>query len=192
MEEEIGKRSKLSVNEISDKIFKFPSGHHYLIIYSDRTTYKKIFTSFIKKQMARQPNSVILFLSFYDTTTDVRSLLSQEGVEVNSNFNILDILEVLKSQFLEVPEIEKLRTMTNKVLTQNKDEQVLVVADMSVFHHIKKSPELLEYERNLHKELKEEGWKEICFYHQNDFDLMFTEEQKKELLGYHKDRVVNI
>jgi hypothetical protein len=67
-----------------------------------------------------------------------------------------------------------------------------VIGDMSVFHHLKKSKELLEYEKNIHKDLKIERWKELCFYHEDDFEIMFTEDQIQEMLEYHKDMVICI
>ncbi len=59
---------------------------------------------------------------------------------------------------------------------------------MSVFHHIKKTSELLEYEKTLHKDLKVEKWKELCLYHKNDFRSIFTEEESNELMEYHGDQ----
>jgi hypothetical protein len=49
-------------------------------------------------------------------------------------------------------------------------------------HHPRKSNELLDYERTLHKDLKIEKWKELCFYHKRDFETMFTESQSTKLL----------
>jgi hypothetical protein len=63
---------------------------------------------------------------------------------------------------------------------------------MSVFHYPKKGSDLLDYERTLHKDLKVEKWKELCFYNERDFDIMFTKVQAKELLGYHRDRVITL
>jgi len=63
---------------------------------------------------------------------------------------------------------------------------------MSVFHHLKKGSDLLDYERTLHQDLKVEKWKELCFYNERDFDIMFTKLQAEELLGYHKDRVITV
>jgi hypothetical protein len=42
----------------------------------------------------------------------------------------------------------------------------------------------------LHKNLKVEKWKELCLYHERDFNLMFTDKEATELLEYHKDKVV--
>lgn len=63
---------------------------------------------------------------------------------------------------------------------------------MSVFHNLNKAKELIEYERTLHKNLKVEKWKELCLYHESDFNLMFTVKEASELLEYHKDKVIQL
>jgi hypothetical protein len=61
---------------------------------------------------------------------------------------------------------------------------------MSVFRHLRKASELLEYEKTLHKDLKVERWKELCLYHKRDFETMFTEDESDKLMEYHKDKVI--
>ena len=52
--------------------------------------------------------------------------------------------------------------------------------------------DLLKYEKTLHKDLKIEKWKKLCFYNERDFNFMFTEDKANELLEYHQDRVIRI
>jgi len=60
---------------------------------------------------------------------------------------IVDITKIVKSQYFQVPEVERLSEFIKQVEDKNKNKTVFVVADMSVFHHLKKSKELLEYEK---------------------------------------------
>ena len=145
--------------------------------------------------MEEQPNSVVLFLSYYDTTDDVRLVLSSKGVQVkerekNGSMIILDIMNVLHNPYFQVPDIEKLRELARKIEKQFGDKTIFIIADMSVFNHTKKASEVLEYEKTLHKDLKVERWKELCFYNKRDFEIMFTEEDSKRLMEYHKDKVI--
>ena len=64
-------------DEISDQLLHVPTGHHYLILYSTIETMRKVYASYIKRQLEEQPNSVVLFLSYYDTTDNVRSVLAR-------------------------------------------------------------------------------------------------------------------
>ena len=54
---------RLNEDEISDQLLHVSTGHHYLILYPDIETMRKVYASYIKKQLAEQPDSVILFLS---------------------------------------------------------------------------------------------------------------------------------
>ena len=76
---------RLNEDEISDQLLHVPTGHHYLILYPDIETMRKVYASYIKKQLEEQPDSVVLFLSYYDTTDSVRSVLSSKGVPVKEH-----------------------------------------------------------------------------------------------------------
>ena len=69
---------RLNEDEISDQLLHVPTGHHYLILYPDIETMRKVYASYIKKQLEEQPDSVVLFLSYYDTTDSVRSVLNSK------------------------------------------------------------------------------------------------------------------
>ena len=186
---------RLYEDEISDLLLHVPTGHHYLILYPNIETMRKVYSSYVKKQLDEQPNSVVLFLPYYDTTDNVRSVLSSKGIHVKErekegSMIILDIMKVLQNPYFEVPDIEKLRELARKTEKQFGDKTIFIIADMSVFNHIKKASELLEYEKTLHKDLKVERWKELCLYNKRDFEIMFTKDESKRLLGYHKDKFI--
>ena len=103
---------------------------------------------------------------------------------------ILDITRVIRSSLFEVPNIEKLREFAKKTEQQFGDKTIFIIADMSVFNHLHKPAELLEYEKTLHKDLKVERWKELCLYSKRDFETMFTEDEANRLMAYHKDKVI--
>ena len=186
---------RLYEDEISDQLLHVPTGHHYLILYSTIETMRKVYASYIKRQLEEQPNSVVLFLSYYDTTDNVRSVLSSKGVQVkerekNGSMIILDIMKVLHNPYFQVPDIEKLRELARKTEKQFGDKTIFIIADMSVFNHTKKASEILEYEKTLHKDLKVERWKELCLYNKRDFETMFTKDESNTLMEYHKDKVI--
>jgi hypothetical protein len=182
-------------DEISDRLLHVPPGHHYLILYPNIEMMRKVYASYVKKELEEQPNSVVLFLSYYDTTDHVRSVLSSKGVSVkeyekNGTMIILDIMKVLHNLFFQVPDIEKLRELAKKTEKQFGDKTIFIIADMSVFRQLRKASELLEYEKALHKDLKVERWKELCLYHKRDFEAMFTADESEKLMEYHKDKVI--
>ncbi len=42
---------------------------------------RKVYASYVKRQMEEQPDSVILFLLYYDTTDNVRSILNLAEIQ---------------------------------------------------------------------------------------------------------------
>jgi hypothetical protein len=184
-----------SEDEISDRLLHLPPGHHYLILYPNIETMRKVYASYVKRQLEEQPNSVILFLSYYDTTDNVRRILNGKGVHVKKHEKkgsmvILDIMKVLHDPYFQVPYIEKLRELARKTEKQFGDKTIFIIADMSAFRQLRKASELLEYEKTLHKDLKAERWKELCLYHKRDFETMFTVDESEKLMEYHKDKVI--
>ena len=83
---------RLYEDEISDQLLHVPTGHHYLILYPNIETMRKVYVSYIKRQLKEQPNSVVLFLPYYDTTDTVRSALSEFVRLETTGVNIEDIL----------------------------------------------------------------------------------------------------
>lgn len=166
-----------------------------MICYSDIEAMRRVYSSYVKGQIESQPESIIVLLPYYDTTDKVREVLESKDINVKElerqgYLVIIDIVNVVRSQSFDVPDIERLRALILKLENQYPDKTVFVIADMSVFHNLNKAKELIEYERTLHKNLKVEKWKELCLYHERDFTLMFNDEEAKELLEYHKDKVI--
>jgi hypothetical protein len=72
---------RLNEDEILDQLLHVPTGHHYLILYPDIETVRKVYASYIKRQLEEQPESIVLFLSYYDTTDSVSVFSTQREFE---------------------------------------------------------------------------------------------------------------
>ena len=156
---------------------------------------RRVYSSYVKGQIESQPKSIIVLLPYYDTTDKAREILESKNIKVRDlekqgSLVIIDIMKVIRSLSFDVPDIERLRALILKLGDQYADKIIFVIADMSVFHHLKKSKDLLEYEKSLHKDIKVEKWKELCLYNERDFHLMFTDNEAKQLLEYHKDKII--
>jgi hypothetical protein len=192
-----GSQENHEYDEVSGRLVNVPVGHHYLVLYSDIQKLRKVYSIYVKGQMEANPNSVIILLPYYDSTDKAREVLESKGINVRENERrgsliIVDIEDVIINPYFKGPDIEKLREFTKEIESKAQGKTIFVIADMSVFHHLKKVSDLLDYERTLHKDLKVEKWKELCFYNERDFDIMFTKVQAEELLGYHNDRVITV
>jgi hypothetical protein len=100
------------------------------MLYPNIDTMRKVYASYVKRQLEEQPDSVILFLPYYDTTDNVRSILSSKCTHVKErekegSMIILDIMKVIESSLFEVPDIEKLREFAKKTEQQFEDKTSL-------------------------------------------------------------------
>ena len=187
--------SSYDENEISECLLQVPMGHHYLVLYPNIETIRKVYGTYIKKQIEEQPDSLELFPSYFDTTDNVRRTLYSKDINVkelekNGSIIILDIMKVINDPLSKVHDIERLRELVKKTYTQFKDKTVYIIADLSAFHHIKKVSELLEYEKTMRQDLKVGKSKGLCLYHKRDFEMMFSEDDSDKLKVYHNNRVI--
>lgn len=139
--------------------------------------------------------STILFLPYYETSDKVREVLVPTGINVKAHEKrgsliIVDVMKALTSPDTKAPNIERLPNFISQVYDANHDKTLIVIADMSGFHHLKMSLELLDYEGNLHKTLERVRWKGLCLYNERDVETMLTEEHVNQLLSCHKDSVI--
>lgn len=178
--------------DIAIQLVNAPLQYHYLIIYPNLVAAQNVYSNFIKIQIEQRDTS-ILFLPFFDTTDKVRELLIDKGVDVtryerNGNLILLDFGKIINNPYLGIPAAFGLKEFINKIQSRIGEKNLVVIADMSIYKHLNKVQELIEYERLALTELKNQQWKELCLYHKSSFDLMFTATQKQAILEYHKGR----
>jgi hypothetical protein len=192
--------SSVSRTNMAGETGKFPhieGGHHYLVLYPNMQKLSNIYYQYIMGQIEEQPDSVILVLPYYLTSQKVREILNSDGIQVSElerkgSLVIVDIEKVINSSYFELTDVQGLEGFTKYIENSQQGKPILVVADMSVFKHLDKPKQVLEYERTLHKEQRERKWKELCLYNERDFKAMFTQQEINELLDYHKDKVVTV
>lgn len=188
-----------SSNNIAVQLLNLPLGYHYLILYPNIETIRKIYAEYIGIQI-KEYNVEILFLPYYDTTDKVRQVLTTNGLDVsnhekNSSLTLIDFGAVVDNPYLGIPAAFGLKEFINKIQTyrKNKKKNLVIIADMSLYGHFNNNTnDLLKYEKLLHSGYGMLNWKQLCLYHKLDFNRMFTEEQKQQIIDYHKDKVINI
>ena len=187
-----------SFNDFSDdlvlRLLKLPVGYHYLILYPNIETMRKLYAEYIPS-LIEENNVAILFLPYYDTTNKVRQELTTKGVDVrkyeqNNSLILLDFTKVVDNPYLGIPTAFGLKEFINKTQAYHKNKKLVVIADMSLYNHSKNIKDLLKFESLPHEAYGDQNWKQLCLYHKLDFDLMFTDEQKQKILDYHKDKVI--
>lgn len=187
-------------NDVSDdlvlRLLKLPVGYHYLILYPNIETMRKLYAEYILS-MIEENNVAILFLPYYDTTNKVRQELTTKGLDVRkyeqtNSLILLDFTKVVDNPYLGIPTAFGLKEFINKTQAFHKNKKLVVIADMSLYNHSKNINDLLKFESLPHEAYGDQNWNQLCLYHKLDFDLMFTDEQKQKILDYHKDKVIEI
>lgn len=178
------------------RLLKLPVGYHYLILYPNIETLRKLYAEYILS-MIEENNVAILFLPYYDTTDEVRQELTMRGLDVRKyeqshSLILLDFTKVVDNPYLGIPAAFGLKEFINKTQAYHKNKKLVVIADMSLYNHLKNINDVLNFESLPHEAYGNQNSKQLCLYHKLDFDLMFTDEQKQKILDYHKDKVIVI
>jgi hypothetical protein len=189
-----------SLNDISNhlitQLLKLPLGYHSLIVYPNIETIREIYAEYIH-HMIDEKNVAILFLPYYDTTDKVRQQLMTKGLDAkkyerNNSLVLIDFTKVVDNPYLGLPVAFGLKEFINKIQNYNKNKEIVVIADMSLYNHTKNINDVLKYESLSDDGYCNQNWRQLCLYHKVDFHLMFTDEQKQKIFDYHKDKVIVI
>ena len=183
-------------NDLIVQLLKLPIGYHSLIVYPNIETIREIYAEYIHL-MIEEKNVAILFLPYYDTTDNVRQELVRKGLdgrkyERNNSLILIDFTKVVDNPYLGLPAAFGLEEFINKIQVYNKNKELVVITDMSLYNHCKNITDLLKYESLSDDDYCNQNWRQLCLYHKLDFHLMFTEEQRQKIFEYHKDKVIVI
>jgi hypothetical protein len=171
-------------------------GVHYLVVYPDMNTLRRIYSYYTKMQL-EDNNEIVLIIPYYETTEMVRSVLSGENNK-NNQGNIIDVRKYEKQSSLVIIDSVKayfhsdidfmsyLVRLAKQAQFSGKNG-ISVIADLASFYYNDQSDKLIEYEMSLPTKYDDDNMKlkGFCFYHQEDFDRRLTEQQKQTLLEHH-------
>jgi hypothetical protein len=169
-------------------------GVHYLVVYPDMITLRRIYSYYTKMQL-EDNNEIVLIIPYYETTEMVRSVLS--GENKNNQSNIIDvrkyekqgslmIIDSVKAYFRSDIDLMSFLARLAKQAQSSGKKGISVIADLASFYYNNQSDKLIEYKMSLPTKYDDNmKLKGFCFYHQEDFDRRLTEQQKQMLLEHH-------
>ena len=140
-------------------------------------------------------NEIVLILPYYETTEMVRSVLS--GENKNNQSNIIDvrkyeeegslvIIDSVKAYFGSDIDLMSFLARLAKQAQISGKSGVSIIADLASFYYYDRTDKLIEHEMSLPTKYDDEmKLKGFCFYHQEDFDRRLTKQQKQKLLEHH-------
>jgi hypothetical protein len=190
----------IEINHSLEIMLKADYGSHYIIVYPDLSTLRRIYSNYSKIQLENK-NDIVLLLPFYETTESVRKILSTSEDDVSLGFcddraSILDIRKHEKEGSLVIVDSKKAyfgsKTVDVKVFVgmliehaiHSKKTGVCIIADMGAFFYLNKIQDLIKHETTLPPKF-DLKLKAFCCYHGSDFAGYLTEEQDHNLLHHH-------
>lgn len=190
----------IEINHSLEIMLQADYGSHYIIVYPDLSTLRKIYSNYSKIQL-EDKNDIVLILPFYETTESVRKILSTSDDDVSLGFcddrvSILDIRKHEKEGSLVIVDSKKAyfgsKTVDIKVFVgmliehaiHSKKTGVCIIADMGAFFYLNKIQDLIKHETTLPPKF-DLKLKAFCCYHGSDFASYLTEEQDHNLLHHH-------
>ena len=168
------------------KLKRARQGSHYIIVYRDLPTLRKIYSQYTKRQI-EEKNEIVLILPHYETTDMVRRVLSQMATidvkeyEKQDSLLIIDSARAYFGSSIDI--VSFVKSLVNYADQIGKNG-VTVLADMGSFFCYNKLNDLIEYETSLQRtsDMKAKGF---CFYKRDDFKWRISHIQRKKLLDHH-------
>ena len=183
-------------NNLVSRLLKLQLGNHYLVIYPNIETVRKIYANYIRV-LLEDNRAVVLFFPYYDTTDKVREELILNGIDVkkyerNNSLTLIDFAKIIDNPYLGIPAAFGLKEFVSKIKNFHNEKTLIIITDMSLYNHLGNIDDLLKYESFGHHGSEALNWKQICLYNKLDFNLMFTSKQKQKIFGYHKGKIIEI
>ena len=181
------------INHTLEIMLQADYGSHYIIVYPDLSTLRRIYSNYSNIQLENK-NDIVLLLPFYETTESVRKILSGSFHDAISSLDIgknekdgsLVIVDSKKAYFGSKTIVD-IKTFVGMLIEHAKHSQktgVCVIADMGAFFYLNKIQELVKYETTLPPKF-DLNLKAFCCYHESDFSNYLIGEQDHNLLHHH-------
>ena len=206
-EDKDDKKNK-GMQEILLSLRKTQPGSHLIVVYPSLQVLREIYANYIMEQL--NDNEIVLLLPYYETVEDVKKVLSRFQVEKGEasiddhieqgTLLIIDGHEAFFNQKQSMVEFEtedvngsnngrgnivSLLRIMQAQLNRLKKDGITILVDMGCFFANGGVDYLLKYEQSIPQMFKDTSLKQLCIYHQRDFENRFTDFVQAKLLDQH-------
>jgi hypothetical protein len=172
--------------EISKELRESEIGSHFLVQYPDLPTLREMYSHYIKSAVP-DDNEIVVILPFYETTDNVRRVLSEDSACIDvrkyEKEQRLLIMDSLRGYFGSTEGLMPFVKQTVEYAKNSGRENVSVLGDMGSFFYYKKKDDLIGWEMALPRKF-DMDLKGLCLYHERDFARL-SEAEKQQLLKHH-------
>lgn len=200
------------LREILSSLTRTIAGSHIIFVYPDLEILRQVYTNYIKNQL--DSNQIVLMVPYYETVNNVKAVLSRfrdkrEGkIDVDTHIEegsllILDSNEVFFNHKTKGRQFDNDTNLTNnggsltslmRMIQSHRrkiaKEGITILVDLGSFFSNANVGYLLKYEKSIPQFFKENTLKQVCLYHQRDFDSKFDNSTKAQLLDEHGKTVL--
>jgi hypothetical protein len=188
----VSRKSK-GIKDIVKALSETRPGTHSIVVYPDLVTFREIYVPFTKLELGR--NQIVLMLSHYETVDNVLQYLSNSGFNVQDYLDsgsllILDARQAFFTDGVDDPMngngnivtlMRIIQTQANKL----RKDGVTIIVDLGCFFPFAGTNHLIKYEKSIPKMFRNSSLKQLCTYHQRDFDQRFSPSEMANLLDQH-------
>ena len=196
-----GDRNNRAVIDLIKSIQQTKYGTHSVVIYPDLDILREIYCQFVKVEL--DTNHIVLLLPYYETIEYVRNYLLESGLDLQHHLNegsllIIDSREAFFNHYNELPRDREKGSLVSLMRILRAQEKKLqkegttIIADLGCFFPEEGVCRLFEYEKSVPQSFSQANLKQICMYHQRDFDIRLTTEEKADLVDEHARSVIMV
>ena len=167
-------------------------GAHYLIVYPDMVTLRKVYSHYIDSAL-NEKNEAVIVLPFFETTDNVRRVLKQSEFDIDvtkhEKQRSLLVMDSLKGYLGSAEGVWPLIRQAIEHANTSGKNGVSVFGDLGSFFYQHKDNDLMDYELSLPSKY-DGNLKTFCLYNKREFDLRLTEQQRQKLLEHHGKNMI--
>ena len=208
VDDENDKKNK-GMKEILRSLDRTQPGSHLIMVYPNLEALREIYANYIVEQLRN--NEIVLVLPYYETVENVQTVLTKfqekkgDGVRIDTYLDegalvLVDAYEAFfgRKQSLDdtsskdeihlthgTDNIVSLLRIVQAQAKKLKKDGITILVDLGCFLTNGGADYLLKYEKSIPQTFKDTGIKQLCIYHQRDFENRFSNSAQAILLDQH-------
>ena len=197
------------VRHVMKSLLDIPAGSHTLLVYPDLATLREVYAKYVSMNF-HNSSELLVILPYYETVESVKNNLMNGDAHFekykkmvhDGSLIIRDCHDILSGDGKSTDygfkngdnEVERLGSFLKEVLFHAEKigkNTISLWIDTGAFHTSLIEPDsLIEYEKSIPSDFRNSSVKQICLYHQMDFELRLDRVKEKKILDFHDKKLL--